>query len=192
MVHRINFGDRKREPPEDEPGAEPSYHEGGHLSSQPMGALKDYVARDPQTEKPAVVNFPVLPDNPYMIDTAACREIIAKYRPELIILGKSVILYREPVAEIRAMVDELSPESVIMYDMAHVLGLIGPHFQQPFRRGRDRDRLDPQDFLRHPSGESWPRTIPGTTTAGRSGRRSGAGPSRGRSAIITWEPCWGC
>ncbi len=34
---------------------------GGHLSAQPMGALKDYVAVDPHTDKPAVVNFPVLP-----------------------------------------------------------------------------------------------------------------------------------
>ena len=32
---------------------------GGHLSAQPMGALHDYIAIDPVTEKPAVVNFPV-------------------------------------------------------------------------------------------------------------------------------------
>jgi aminomethyltransferase len=44
---------------------------GGHLSSQPMGALRDYVAHDPVTERPAVVNFPVLPDNPYKIDVPA-------------------------------------------------------------------------------------------------------------------------
>lgn len=32
---------------------------GGHLSAQPMGALKDYIAVDPVTERTAVVNFPV-------------------------------------------------------------------------------------------------------------------------------------
>jgi aminomethyltransferase len=32
---------------------------GGHLSAQPMGALHDYIAVDPKTEKKAVVNFPV-------------------------------------------------------------------------------------------------------------------------------------
>ena len=137
MVHRINFGDRKREPRRMSRVMNHHIMKGGHLSSQPMGALRDFVARDPQTEKPAVVNFPVLPDNQYQIDVKACREIIERYQPELIILGKSVILYREPIAEIRALVDELSPGSVIMYDMAHVLGLIGPHFQQPFQEGAE-------------------------------------------------------
>ncbi|MEA1926747.1 MAG: glycine cleavage system protein T, partial [Candidatus Auribacterota bacterium] len=137
MVHRINFGDRKREPRRMRRVMNHHIMNGGHLSSQPMGALRDYVARDPDTEKPAVVNFPVLPDNRYRIDVPACREIIERYQPELIILGKSVILYREPIAEIRAMVDELSPESVIMYDMAHVLGLIGPYFQEPFQEGAE-------------------------------------------------------
>ena len=46
-------------------------------------------------------------------------------------------LYREPVADIRAMVDELGLNCTIMYDMAHVLGLIGPHFQMPFEEGAD-------------------------------------------------------
>jgi aminomethyltransferase len=137
LVHRINFGDRKREPRRMRRVMNHHIMNGGHLSSQPMGALRDFVARDPETEKPAVVNFPVLPDNPYRIDVAACREIIERSQPELIILGKSVILYREPVAEIRALVDELSPGSVLMYDMAHVLGLIGPHFQEPFREGAE-------------------------------------------------------
>ncbi len=137
MVHRINFGDRKSEPRRMSRVMNHHIIRGGHLSSQPMGALRDYVARDPIAEAPAVVNFPVLPDNPYQIDVRACRELISDYQPELIILGKSVILYREPVAEIRRMVDELSPESVIMYDMAHVLGLVGPHFQEPFPEGAD-------------------------------------------------------
>ena len=26
---------------------------------------------------------------------------------------------------------------MVMYDMAHVLGLVGPHFQQPFAEGAD-------------------------------------------------------
>ena len=37
---------------------------GGHLSAQPMGALRDFVARDPRTDAPAVVNFPVLRRQP--------------------------------------------------------------------------------------------------------------------------------
>jgi len=110
---------------------------GGHLSAQPMGALRDYVARDPRTERPAVVNFPVLANNPYCVDVPATLELIDEYRPELIIFGKSVILHKEPVAAIRQFLDEQGLDTVVMYDMAHVLGLAGPHFQQPFAEGAD-------------------------------------------------------
>lgn len=108
---------------------------GGHLSAQPMGALRDFVARDPKTERPAVVNFPVLPENPYKLDVNACRDLIKEHQPELVILGKSMILHKEPVAEIRKLVDEFAPHCVVMYDMAHVLGLYGPHFQEPLKEG---------------------------------------------------------
>ena len=108
---------------------------GGHLSAQPMGALRDFVARDPKTEKAAVVNFPVETDNPYKIDIKACETLIKEHQPELIILGKSMILHKEPVAEIRKLVDEFAPHCLVMYDMAHVLGLYGPHFQEPLKEG---------------------------------------------------------
>ena len=52
-------------------------------------------------------------------------------------LGKSMTLHKEPVAEIRAIVDDLGIPCLIMYDMAHVLGLVGPYFQEPFREGAD-------------------------------------------------------
>ena len=110
---------------------------GGHLSAQPMGALHDYVARDPRTDAPAVVNFPVRADNPYLVDVPATQELIARYRPELIIFGRSMVLHREPLAEIRRFLTEQDIDAVILYDMAHVLGLIGPHFQEPFAEGAD-------------------------------------------------------
>jgi len=100
-----------------------------------MGALRDYVMRDPVWEKPAVVNFPVMADNPYRMDVEAACELIEEHRPELIILGKSMVLHPEPVARIRAAIDDLSLDCMLMYDMAHVLGLVGPHFQQPFQEG---------------------------------------------------------
>ena len=110
---------------------------GGHLSAQPMGALRDYIARDPKTERPAVVHFPTMPGNPYRTDVAACGELLERTRPELIIFGKSMVLHPEPVREIRALVRELSLRAVLMYDVAHVLGLVGPHFQEPFKDGAD-------------------------------------------------------
>ncbi|NNJ64073.1 MAG: glycine cleavage system protein T, partial [Xanthomonadales bacterium] len=137
MVDYINRADRKSEQRRMRKVMNNHIIKGGHLSSQPMGALKDYVARDPRTEKAAAVNFPVLRDNPYRIDTAAARELMAEHRPELVILGKSMVLHPEPVAEMRAAIDELDLDCVLMYDMAHVLGLVGPHFQEPFREGAD-------------------------------------------------------
>lgn len=87
---------------------------GGHLSAQPMGALHDYVAIDPVTEKPAVVNFPVLKENPYKTDMEETKKLLERYRPELIILGKSMVLHKEPVAEIRKFVDEQNIHTTIM------------------------------------------------------------------------------
>ncbi len=137
MVDYINRADRKSEQRRIRKIMNNHILNGGHLSAQPMGALRDFVARDPQTEGPAVVNFPVCQDNPYKIDVAACQGLIERHRPELIIFGKSMTLYPEPVAQIRKMVDDAGLDTVLMYDMAHVLGLAGPHFQEPFTDGAD-------------------------------------------------------
>jgi aminomethyltransferase len=110
---------------------------GGHLSSQPMGALRDYVAKDPVTEKYAVLNFPVRQDNPYRMDLEETANLLDRFDPELIILGKSMILHPEPVANLRKLLDAKSSRPILMYDMAHVLGLIGPHFQNPYAEGAD-------------------------------------------------------
>lgn len=109
---------------------------GGHLSSQPMGALFNYVEINPQTGKENVVNFPVCKDDPYRIDTKPIPELLEKHRPELIVFGKSMFIYPEPVAEVVAMIKEMNPRPVVMYDMAHVLGLYGA-FQKPFEEGAD-------------------------------------------------------
>ena len=137
MVDYLNRADRKQEPRRIRQVMNNHIGKGGHLSAQPMGALKDYVARDPHTERPAVVNFPVLPDNPFRMDVPATLKLIDRYRPELIIFGKSMILHKEPVSEIRQFLDNQGISSIVMYDMAHVLGLIGPHFQEPFAEGAD-------------------------------------------------------
>jgi len=48
-----------------------------------------------------------------------------------------MVLHPEPVKEIKSFVSELSTGCIIMYDMAHVLGLVGPLFQEPFKEGAD-------------------------------------------------------
>jgi glycine/serine hydroxymethyltransferase len=117
-------------------------NKGGHLSAQVGGALKNYVAMDPRTERPAVEHFPMRDDLPFAIDVEATKAIIAGTDPTLIVFGRSVIIHREPVAEIAAFVHERygvdNPDRpLIMYDGAHVLGLLGPHFQDPLAEGAD-------------------------------------------------------
>jgi len=135
LVDFLNRADRKSEQRRIAKIMNNHIIKGGHLSAQPMGALRDFVARDPKTERPAVVNFPVLKNNPYKMDIEACRQIIKEHQPELIILGKSMIIEKEPVSQIRNLVDEFAPHCIVMYDMAHVLGLYGPHFQEPLKEG---------------------------------------------------------
>ncbi len=137
MMQYSNRDDPKREPRRIAPVLNHHIAKGGHLSSQPMGALRDFVARDPQTERPAVTPFPVMRDNPFRVDVQAALERIDAVRPRLIIFGKSMVLSREPVEAVRRFVDENGIDAVILYDMAHVLGLVGPHFQEPFREGAD-------------------------------------------------------
>ncbi len=108
---------------------------GGHLSSQPMGALFNYVDFK-EDGKENVINFPIRQDNPYKIDTERLLELLPETRPELIIFGKSMFIYREPVTLVREIVKDWDPRPVIMYDMAHVLGLYGA-FQAPFAEGAD-------------------------------------------------------
>jgi len=110
---------------------------GGHLSAQYLGALRHYVRQDAETERPAVINFPVEVDNPYRIDVTRSLELIERYRPQLIVFGKSMVLHPEPVARIAGAIADWKERPVIMYDMAHVLGLVGPHFQEPFAEGAD-------------------------------------------------------
>jgi aminomethyltransferase len=137
LVDYLNRGDRRAEPRRVARVMHHHIGRGGHLSAQPMGALRDYIARDPRTERPAVTDFPAGPDNPFQVDLPATLALIAEVRPELIIFGRSMVLHREPIAEVRRFLDEQGLDAVVMYDAAHVLGLLGPHFQEPFAEGAD-------------------------------------------------------
>lgn len=109
---------------------------GGHLSSQPMGALFNYVEEDPATGKERVVNFPVKEESLYKTDTEELAQLLNRQKPELIVFGKSMFLHKEPVEFVHNIVKDWNPKPVIMYDMAHVLGLYGV-LQEPFKEGAD-------------------------------------------------------
>jgi len=109
---------------------------GGHLSSQPMGALFNFVEIDPGTGKEKVVNFPVMKDNQYRIDVSKLEGLLLSEKPELVVFGKSMFIHPEPVREVAEIARRMNPRPLLMYDMAHVLGLYGA-FQEPLHEGAD-------------------------------------------------------
>ncbi len=109
---------------------------GGHLSAQPMGSLFNYVEDNLETGKENVFNIPVLKDNLYKADADQLGDLVKRVKPELIIFGKSMFLHPEPVKYVHDVVKNMDPRPIIMFDMAHVLGLYGA-FQEPFKEGAD-------------------------------------------------------
>jgi glycine hydroxymethyltransferase len=80
-----------------------------------------------------ILPWPSTPDG-FGIDVPAARDLIAKERPAVVVLGRSLFLFPEPVREIREVCDEVG--TIVVYDGAHVLGLIaGGTFQDPLREG---------------------------------------------------------
>ncbi|PIE52631.1 hypothetical protein CSA37_05215 [Candidatus Fermentibacteria bacterium] len=109
---------------------------GGHLSSQPMGALFNFVEIDRATGRENCINFPVQKDNPYKIDEERMIELLDETKPELAVFGKSMFLYPEPVKLFCDHIANWEKKPVVMYDMAHVFGLYGA-FQAPLAEGAD-------------------------------------------------------
>ncbi|MEA2006122.1 MAG: hypothetical protein U9O50_07690 [Acidobacteriota bacterium] len=109
---------------------------GGHLSSQPMGALFNYVDEDPETGQERVIHFPVLKDNPYKPDVNKLGELLDEHKPDLMVFGKSMFIYQEPIQFVSDLIKDWPEPPVVMFDMAHVLGLYGS-FQTPLNEGAD-------------------------------------------------------
>jgi glycine hydroxymethyltransferase len=98
---------------------------GGHISHHRMGSLGKFTRN--------IIDFPLSPDG-YHIDIENSAYLIEKTRPKLIVLGKSLFLFPEPVRELAEVCRQT--RTTIMYDGAHVLGLIaGRRFQQPLKEG---------------------------------------------------------
>jgi glycine/serine hydroxymethyltransferase len=104
---------------------------GGHLSAQPYGALYN-LAED------QIVNFPCDAKNPYKMDVQKMLGLVNTHRPALIIFGKSMFLHPEPIRELRACLKDIPNYSpLVMYDGAHVLGILGSLFQDPLAEGAE-------------------------------------------------------
>lgn len=100
---------------------------GGHISHARIGSLGKRTRQ--------IHPWPTTADG-YTIDVPAARDLIAREKPALVVFGRSLILFPEPVADLLDVCRE--SRTLVFYDGAHVLGLIaGGAFQQPLAEGAD-------------------------------------------------------
>jgi len=98
---------------------------GGHISHHRHGSVGKYSSN--------IINFPLTPDG-YHIDVKETINILQKVPVKVMIMGKSLYLFPDPVKELAPICRENG--IVLIYDAAHVLGLIaGKRFQNPLREG---------------------------------------------------------
>lgn len=75
-------------------------------------------------------------DEEMNIDVDSAAELIKEVRPKMALLGRSVFLFPTPLKEISEVAHEIG--AVVLYDAAHVLGLVAAgKFQDPLREGAD-------------------------------------------------------
>ncbi len=112
---------------------------GGHISHGPVGVFGRRIQQRGQSlivGRPNFVNLHFLPltEDRYHIDAAKTIELIERVSPQIVVMGKSLFLFPEPVSEVAAFCK--TKDMPLLYDGAHVLGLIaGGQFQSPLQEG---------------------------------------------------------
>jgi glycine hydroxymethyltransferase len=112
---------------------------GGHISHNLVGVFGRRIQVRGQTlntgkETSIPLHFFPLTEDRYHMDAKKAVELVESVKPKLVVLGKSLFLFPEPIEEIAAVCRAL--EIPILYDGAHVLGLIaGGEFQDPLHSG---------------------------------------------------------
>ncbi len=98
---------------------------GGHISHHRAGSVGKYTKN--------IVNFPLTADG-WHIDVEHTLDLMKALEPKVMIMGKSLFLFPEPVKEIAPYCKKKGIH--LIYDAAHVLGLIAGHqFQDPLAEG---------------------------------------------------------
>ena len=98
---------------------------GGHISHHRAGSVGKYTRN--------IVNFPLTADG-WHIDVDHTLDLIKALEPKVMIMGKSLFLFPEPVKEIAPYCKKRGIH--LIYDAAHVLGLVAGHqFQDPLGDG---------------------------------------------------------
>jgi glycine hydroxymethyltransferase len=74
----------------------------------------------------------------YSIDLDQTLALIEQHRPSVVNIGSGLFLFPSPVRKIKEAMRKHNPDSYLIYDAAHVLGLIaGGLFQDPLAEGAD-------------------------------------------------------
>jgi len=112
---------------------------GGHISHGPVGVFGRRIQNRGQvlklgSEKSVNLHYlPLTPDH-YHVDPEKTIEMIDQLSPQLVIMGKSLFFFPEPVSQVAAFCK--TKDIPLLYDGAHVLGLIaGGEFQDPLHEG---------------------------------------------------------
>jgi len=115
---------------------------GGHVTHHAGGSAGMYRLN--------TVPAPVRPDG-YTVDVDALRRLAHEVRPKLITIGASLNLYPHPVADIRAVADEVG--ATLLFDAAHLCGLIaGSAWPHPLEQGAHLMTFSTYKSLGGPAG----------------------------------------
>ncbi len=112
---------------------------GGHISHNLVGVFGRRIQVRGQSltsgkDNSVKLSFFPLTEDRYHMDAKGAIEMIDRIRPQLVVLGKSLFLFPEPLAELAPVCRE--HKIPILFDGAHVLGLIaGGEFQDPLHEG---------------------------------------------------------
>src|SRR5947209_11435601 len=110
---------------------------GGHISHNTIGVFGRRIqsrglSLNLEAEKHIPLNFFPLAEDMYHLDIAKSIDLIEQVKPRLLVLGKSLILFPEPLPELTEVAK--ANDIPILFDAAHVFGLIvGGQFQDPWR-----------------------------------------------------------
>lgn len=115
---------------------------GGHVTHHAAGAAGLYGLK--------TVPAPVLADG-YTVDVSALRRLAHEHRPKLITAGGSLNLFPHPVAQMRAVADEVGAK--LLFDAAHLSGMIaGRAWVNPLAQGAHAMTMSTYKSLGGPPG----------------------------------------
>ena len=115
---------------------------GGHVTHHGPGCAGLYGLK--------TVEAPIDPQN-YTVDIDALRRLAHEVKPKLITLGASLNLFEHPVAEVRAIADEIGAK--VLFDAAHQCGIIaGKAWRNPLEEGAHLMTMSTYKSLGGPAG----------------------------------------